>query len=239
MKSINLPAFDPSRPAHEQFSKHFKTCGINADWSVQAYHLTGQHAPNTTSGDFYLTEAEDLSDGFEVVIRTYANDRTDDQRDGNDLIEVVAEFKNASEAWQWLKDPVAQQFYLLGTEQDMAEARGLAFRGEEVTRLRKGQLVRILAKFCESVEEQSALWEVAEDETQGRASIMTMDREVTQSVERRMVEPVTITVDMLHALTVSAGNIKSLVDSGTLSKHTCEHWLSVVEAAIESVKKPA
>jgi len=244
MKSLILPAFDPSRTASEQFAENFKACGINADWSVQAYHLSDSrvtgHQPNKTSGDFYLIEADDLSEGWNVVIRTYNADRTDAERDGNDLIEIVAEFKNAGEAWEWLKDPVSQQFYLLGNPDELAQARGLSFRGEDVPTIRKGDVIRVLPQFQDEGESE-IVWQATEDESAGRVSIskISHDPRTIQTLERRMVQPVTLTADMLHGLTVTSGNIKSLVDSGTLSSHTCENWLRVVDSAIKSVNLPA
>jgi hypothetical protein len=54
-----------------------KPCGLNADWSVAAWHLDWGE-PNTTDGDFYLLDTEETDEHgeplFEVVQRFYGVD---------------------------------------------------------------------------------------------------------------------------------------------------------------------
>ena len=228
MKSITLPSFDASRPASEQFAEHFTRCGLNADWSVDAYHLSDErttgHKPNAESGDFYLLENEDTG-GWDVVIRTLDTDEDTPHaaHHSKHIVEIVAEFSTASEAWEWLQDPVSQQFYLLGTAEELNEARGIEFRGEDVPVIRKGDVLRILPQFQDDGDDK-CVWYAADDESKGRVSISPSMPEFftnpIQTVERRMVQPVTLTKDMLDALKVTDGNIRSLRDSGTMSAAT-------------------
>lgn len=140
MKRIRLPYFRTDLPAEEQFAKYFVSCGLNADWSATAYHLSVEsitgHKPNTKSGDFYLVQNEEYAGGWVVFIRTYANDRTDANKDkGDDLIEEAAAFTCAEHAWQWLMDPVSQAFYLHSPVEDLNDARGLPHGPERFSAL--------------------------------------------------------------------------------------------------------
>lgn len=64
-----------------------KPCGLNADWSVEAWHLSAGE-PNKTSGDYYLTDDElQDNDGhamFSICQRFYTADLPNG--DGNDTI---------------------------------------------------------------------------------------------------------------------------------------------------------
>jgi len=132
MKRIQLPPFDPAVSFESQLARHFVQCGLNADWSETAYHLSAEaitgHKPNTTSGDFYLVQDEVTQGGWGVLIRTYAPDRTDPQENviqDQDLVEHVAEFASGAEAWAWLADPVSQAHYLLDDEPGLQAAMGI------------------------------------------------------------------------------------------------------------------
>ena len=61
----------------EYLSRRLPMVGLNADWSVSAWHL-GPGQPNTRSGDVYILEDEDLPpdrlDRFYVVQRWYEDD---------------------------------------------------------------------------------------------------------------------------------------------------------------------
>lgn len=179
MKKITLPAFNPSRSATEQFSEHFARCGLNADWSPEAFHLSKEsitgHKPNTTDGDFYLIENEDHAGGWLVVIRT------------GDQTEEVAGCLTAAEMWQWLADPVSQAFYLHADENELAIARGIK------PSILAGQVVRILAEFQDAGDDEF-IWVAADDEEKGRVTIMPLRTGLTvpprQTVEAHMVESV-------------------------------------------------
>jgi hypothetical protein len=209
MKSIALPDFDAARPASDQFAEHFFQCGKNEFWPDAAYHLSEirvtDHQPNTVSGDFYLVQDEDVIGGWQVVIRVHDEDEENPHaaHHSKDRIEVVAEFATASEAWEWLKDPVSQQFYLLGSAADLNEARGLSFRGEDVTPIKKGDVVRILPQWQDEGD-ADFLWYAADDESMGRVTISTVMPEFftnpSQTVERRMVEPVALSINHVLAL---------------------------------------
>lgn len=54
---------------------HFKRCGLNADWSVEAWHVS-KGEPNITDGDYYVTDNED--DTFSIVRRVYHAKDNDD-----------------------------------------------------------------------------------------------------------------------------------------------------------------
>ena len=126
MRTQQLPDFNVLRPAEEQFAEHFATCGLNADWGVTAFHLSGGR-PNVASGDFYLLQNEESAGGWKVVIRTCKDDRPDrlTADAGQDLIEEVQEFDDAASAWAWLQDPVSQAFYLHASEPELNAARGI------------------------------------------------------------------------------------------------------------------
>jgi hypothetical protein len=130
MKRIPLPLFRNDLPPEPQFAKYFAPCGLNADWSAAAYHLSTEsitgNKPNTKSGDYYLVQNEEYAGGWIVFIRTYEADRTDANKDkGGDLIEEVAAFTCAEHAWDWLRDPVSQAFFLHSPVEDLNDARGL------------------------------------------------------------------------------------------------------------------
>lgn len=116
MKRIQLPRFDFTRYATPQFAENFPRCGLNADWATDAFHLSLErftgHKPNTTSGDFYLIRNEDFEDGWLVVIRTLADERTDSRSfEQTDLISEVVALTSA-EMWTWLSEPENQELYL-------------------------------------------------------------------------------------------------------------------------------
>ncbi len=61
-------------------------CGLNADWSVQAWHLVlpgDNMRPNTRSGDLYLLENEDSGSAWSLVRRYYEDN-------GDRAVEIVA-----------------------------------------------------------------------------------------------------------------------------------------------------
>ena len=59
-----------------------RQCGMNADWSVSAWHIGPSATPNRNDGDLYLTDDED---GYmSLVQRTYGA-----ETDGNDLIDQI------------------------------------------------------------------------------------------------------------------------------------------------------
>jgi hypothetical protein len=56
-------------------------CGLNADWSVQAWHLVlpGDNTrPNTRSGDLYILSNEDGEEAWSLVRRFYEDDRDEE-----------------------------------------------------------------------------------------------------------------------------------------------------------------
>ncbi len=62
------------------------SCGLNADWSVQAWHFGPTGAANTHQGDYYILDLEDdqRPDSFELVQRYYIPS-------DNDEINTIAE----------------------------------------------------------------------------------------------------------------------------------------------------
>ena len=139
MKRIQLTAFRNDLPAEEQFAKHFVQCGLNADWSATAYHLSVEtwtgHKPNTVSGDFYLVQNEEYAGGWIVFCRTYAADRKDPQEHviaDQDLVDEVVAFTCAEHAWDWLADPVSQAHYLLAPVEDLNDARRIPIEPERL-----------------------------------------------------------------------------------------------------------
>lgn len=91
----------------------YRRCGVNADWIDDAWHITPSGQANTRSGDFYILSNEEENDAWQIVIRTYAADRPDLCQDGNDLIEVVADFAAADHAGliAWLENPESKAYY--------------------------------------------------------------------------------------------------------------------------------
>lgn len=65
-------------------SQGYPSAGLNADWSVTAFHLGPSGVPNTNDGDFYLVENDDGS--WEIVQRFYMDE---DKGEDNDRIESV------------------------------------------------------------------------------------------------------------------------------------------------------
>ena len=65
-----------------------KPCGLNADWSVRAWHLGPGKVPNMTDGDVYILDDE--QGGFSVVRRWY-------EREGGE-VEVVGSKLSISKA---------------------------------------------------------------------------------------------------------------------------------------------
>lgn len=64
-----------------------RSCGLNADWSVMAWHLGPSAIPNRTSGDLYLLEDEEDESSFTLVRRHIVGE---DSLDGNDEIVEIA-----------------------------------------------------------------------------------------------------------------------------------------------------
>lgn len=67
-------------------------CGLNADWSVDAWHYGPSERPNTNGGDLYVYDNEDEVDEYVVARVTY------DEADGETLIDTLATFGTLSEA---------------------------------------------------------------------------------------------------------------------------------------------
>ena len=63
---------DQEQLATAEFGRH---CGLNADWSVMAWHLSPGPA-NKTSGDFYFLDNEDGT--WSIVKRTYVDGGNDE-----------------------------------------------------------------------------------------------------------------------------------------------------------------
>jgi hypothetical protein len=93
--------------------------GLNADWSVSAWHLGSSQVPNIEGGDAYLLDNED--DTFSVVQRFYvdddyagisAQDRRDNADGHNDAIVEKAVFSTEHPAFpeimRWLDANVAK-----------------------------------------------------------------------------------------------------------------------------------
>jgi len=65
-----------------------RQCGLNADWSVSAWHLGPSAEPNLTDGDMYLTDDED---GYmSLVQRSYG----DEMDGGNDMIDQICRWSS-------------------------------------------------------------------------------------------------------------------------------------------------
>lgn len=128
MKYIVLAAYNHSLDLSSQLAKYFTRCGPNPEWTTTAFHLSAEyitgHKPESVSGDFYIIENEEKKGAWQVVILTYAKDRPG-HHTGEDQIEVVAEFSNAFDAWNWLRDPVSQAFFLHASPAELNEARGI------------------------------------------------------------------------------------------------------------------
>lgn len=68
------------------FGLPVRPCGLNADWSVCAWHLGPSATPNMTSGDVYLTyDPIDACGGWYVVTRTYHDDTDDFEEHATDV----------------------------------------------------------------------------------------------------------------------------------------------------------
>ena len=72
-------------------------CGLNADWSVSAWHIGPSGTPNWHDGDFYIVDNED--DTYAIVQRFH---RDDDNDEINDIVvinriidDIVAEIGGA------------------------------------------------------------------------------------------------------------------------------------------------
>ena len=61
------------RSLHRLLDESFKPCGLNADWSLRAWHVSPGEA-NKKSGDFYITDDECLM--FSLVRRWYYDEET-------------------------------------------------------------------------------------------------------------------------------------------------------------------
>lgn len=64
----------------------YRPCGLNADWCVDAWHLS-EGAPNTTSGDLYLLDDEQ---GTYEIVRRYYNDDAARMDGSDDHVETLA-----------------------------------------------------------------------------------------------------------------------------------------------------
>ena len=85
-------------------------CGLNADWCVSSWHLSGGEA-NLTSGDTYLIDNEDGT--YQAFRRWYVHHNyagpcdsaPEDERDGhNDAIVSVSPLMDGEEAIKWVAD---------------------------------------------------------------------------------------------------------------------------------------
>jgi len=66
----------------EAYGLPVKPCGLNADWSVSAYHLS-EGTPNTQSGDFYLLDDEITPDDYAhgttySLVQRFYNEQSED-----------------------------------------------------------------------------------------------------------------------------------------------------------------
>lgn len=82
-------------------------CGLNADWSVQAWHFGPTGVANTHQGDYYILDLEDDEHpgGFELVQRYYLESDNDEintiaQGDAETMVAAVRAILKAWEARQ-------------------------------------------------------------------------------------------------------------------------------------------
>lgn len=78
-------------------------CGLNADWSVSAWHYGPSEQPNTNGGDLYVYDSEDKADEYVVARVAY------DEADGETLIDILATFGTLSEAHNCALTMVAER----------------------------------------------------------------------------------------------------------------------------------
>ena len=82
------------------------SCGLNADWSVQAYYL-GEGEPNTLTGQLYVLDNEDET--FSLVQRNYSdsdNDEILEYAKFGDLDEAIRKGKELSGKINGIFDPI-------------------------------------------------------------------------------------------------------------------------------------
>ena len=79
------------------------SCGLNADWCVQAWHFGPTGVANTHQGDYYILDLEDDEhlDAFELVQRFYTdlNDEINTIAQG-DAETMVAAVRALLKAWE-------------------------------------------------------------------------------------------------------------------------------------------
>jgi len=86
------------------------SCGLNADWSVSAWHLVlpGDNTrPNTRSGDLYLLESEDGPPDWVLVQRFYEADESGDDRideiESSDNLDEILRHAGARLRGEWMR----------------------------------------------------------------------------------------------------------------------------------------
>jgi hypothetical protein len=88
------PEFDPDESS-DYLDGEGSSCGLNADWSVSAWHFGPSSDVNKTDGDFYILDAEDGDHTFELVRRFYDDGGNDEvlevakSYDPRVLVEIV------------------------------------------------------------------------------------------------------------------------------------------------------
>lgn len=66
LNDVFAESSDPIDQMRQVFRKNrlpFSPCGLNADWSYQAFHLGPSPKPNVTDGDLYIVDEEDDNGG--------------------------------------------------------------------------------------------------------------------------------------------------------------------------------
>lgn len=91
---------DHHRPLYEELKKAglpTVACGLNADWSVQAFYIGG-NKPNMTDGDLYILHEEEGAGSTYSVVRYFPSEYEKDDYDTDNLIRVLGEGLGPAEA---------------------------------------------------------------------------------------------------------------------------------------------
>ena len=82
----------------------WRTCGLNADWCVQAWHY-GVNEPNVVDGDYYVIDNED---GNFLVQRYYPSERYKEDHDSYKEVVFVKSFPSKREAMRFVEEGLIQ-----------------------------------------------------------------------------------------------------------------------------------
>ena len=79
----------------------YRSCGLNADWCVQAWHLGPGPGPNRWSGDYYILDDEGEPGNFILVRRRYEDEEGEDIVGGSEEVEEVSSGKVEKVLTDW------------------------------------------------------------------------------------------------------------------------------------------